>query len=288
MPHSMTAFARNQIQESWGTLICEIRSVNHRYLELQFRMPSSLRDCESQMRDIFRAELKRGKIECNFQLLTEAAELEDLKINNAVLEQVIVAAERVSTQLKNPEKTSALELLRWPGVLDQNNLDETIIQQAALKLLQTTLSEFMAARDREGQELTRFIEKRLAVITEQAKLVSALMPDLLTAQRQRIQQKFAELQLQLDPERLEQEMVLYVYRSDVNEELDRLSAHITEFTRALKTKDAVGRRLDFLTQELNREANTLSSKSIDTRMTQAAVEMKVAIEQIREQIQNIE
>jgi uncharacterized protein (TIGR00255 family) len=288
MPNSMTAFAREQIQTAWGNLVCEIRTVNHRYLETTVRLPDQIRAAEMPMRDVVRAQLTRGKVEVNFRLQFETNQLPDIEINQDRLQQVIAAADAVKNKSASSSILNALQVLQWPGVIAQNEIDESAIQKTALTLLTETLKSIIATRKREGDELKQYIEQRLAIVFQQEQVVRNVMPELLAQRKQRVQQKFAELQVQLDTERLEQEMILYINKNDVDEELDRLKTHVTEVQRVLSSSGAIGRRLDFLMQELNREANTLASKSIATEITQAAVELKVAIEQMREQIQNIE
>lgn len=288
MPNSMTAFARQQIQAEWGTLSCEIRSVNHRYLEMSIRLPEQIRDIEMNLRDILRTNVQRGKLEVNFRLQLEQAQTAEIKLNEALLQQVITTAELVNAKLARPGNLSALQLMQWPGVLDNVELEEAIIQKVALELFAATLKEYNKNRLREGNELKNLIQQRLISMAENVNFVRSKMPNFIAAKRKAIQDKFAELKLQIDADRLEQEMVLFVQKSDVDEELDRLAMHINEVERVLNAEGQIGRRLDFLMQELNREANTLSSKSISTEITQASVELKVAIEQMREQIQNIE
>lgn len=288
MTKSMTAFARGQVQAEWGALFCEIRSVNHRYLEMSFRAPEQIRDIEMSLRDIVRAQVQRGKIEINFRFQSEGLKTTEIKLNESLLQQLIITAENINSRLERPGNLSPLQLMQWPGVLDQTTLDEEILQKTATELFTNTLKEFNQTRVREGKELKQLIQQRLIVMAENVNFVRSKMPDFIAAKRKAIQDKFAELKLQIDADRLEQEMVLYVQKSDVDEELDRLAMHINEVERVLNAEGQIGRRLDFLMQELNREANTLSSKSISSEITQASVELKVAIEQMREQIQNIE
>lgn len=288
MPISMTGFARKQIQASWGNLSCELRSVNHRYLELNFRLPDQLRDLEMFLRDQLRKNLERGKIDISFRLQLEASSVDTLKINHAVLDQLIGATETIAEKFGKSNSLNSLQVLQWPGVLEQAQTDETVIQQAASKLLEDALQALQAMRQREGIELAEYIRTRLTMMTQEAEKIGQALPLLLQKQRQRLQDKFAEFKLELDPERLEQEMLILFQKADISEELDRLKTHIAEVDRVLKSSTSIGRRLDFLMQELNREVNTIGSKSVGMEITQSVVDLKVAIEQMREQVQNIE
>jgi uncharacterized protein (TIGR00255 family) len=284
----MTAFARQEASFEWGTLTWEIKSVNHRYLEPHFRVPETLRQIEQNLREKLRKYLSRGKIEASCHLQFAQAEQQAPAINQALLAQLGTAIEQVQAHLPKGAKVNALDVLKWPGILQQQEVDHEALQAKALEQFSLALEQLNDNRDREGAELQKFIEQRLDAIAEQVKAVRALMPGILSAQKAKLQSKLEELQADLDAERLEQEIVLVAQKADVDEELDRLDTHLLEVRRTLTQKGAVGRRLDFLMQELNREANTLSSKSIVSETTQAAVELKVLIEQMREQIQNIE
>ncbi len=288
MTRSMTAFARQQNEQTDGTLVWEIRSVNHRYLEPNLRLPESFRELESPLRDRLRKKLQRGKVECSLRFHPTEQNNNQLSINLELATQIRDAAQQVTELLVNPAPLDALELLRWPGVLQQSELDMKPLQQSALALFDTAIQDLIANRNREGAELALLINQRLDAITEVVIQVRTRLPEILTKQRQNILNRLEDAKVELDPNRLEQEMVLLAQKADVDEELDRLDTHIAEVRRVLKQKDAIGRRLDFLMQELNREANTLSSKSIVAETTQCAVELKVLIEQMREQIQNIE
>ena len=288
MTRSMTAFARQQNEQTDGTLVWEIRSVNHRYLEPNLRLPESFRELESPLRDRLRKKLQRGKVECSLRFHPTEQNNNQLSINLELATQIRDAAQQVTELLVNPAPLDALELLRWPGVLQQSELDMKPLQQSALALFDTAIQDLIANRNREGAELALLINQRLDAITEVVIQVRTRLPEILTKQRQNILNRLEDAKIELDPNRLEQEMVLLAQKADVDEELDRLDTHIAEVRRVLKQKDAIGRRLDFLMQELNREANTLSSKSIVAETTQCAVELKVLIEQMREQIQNIE
>lgn len=295
MPCSMTGFARQEAKYPWGTLIWEVRSVNHRYLEPHFRLPDFLRELEPALREQMRKSLSRGKVEASFSYQLGCTESDDgkaLNINTHLLKQVTEAIDSVGEQLSRTNASIApvnpLELLRWPGMLADNDIDRDELLKASLDLFKQALNTLIEHRAREGDELKNLIEQRLQGIETQVTQVRDILPNILKAQRDKLLEKLESLKVDVDQDRLEQEIVYLAQKTDVDEELDRLDTHVTEVRRTLKQKNSVGRRLDFLMQELNREANTLSSKSIVTDTTQAAIELKVLIEQMREQIQNIE
>jgi uncharacterized protein (TIGR00255 family) len=289
MPRSMTGFARREAQLPWGTLVWEIRSVNHRYLEPSFRLPEDFREIEPHLRDAMRKALQRGKVEASLSVHWEQEGESDLGINLHKIAQLTKAAQQINGLLGAvAAPVNALDILRWPGVIQKQELDREQMHKAALELFDLALEGLIEHRAREGAELQQLILNRLDSVSAQVVNVRARMPEILAAQREKLQTKLAALQVDLEPERLEQEIVLLAHKADVDEELDRLDTHVIEVKRSLKQTDSLGRRLDFLMQELNREANTLSSKSIVSETTQAAVELKVLIEQMREQVQNIE
>ncbi|MFS0825263.1 YicC/YloC family endoribonuclease [Pseudomonas phoenicis] len=287
MVHSMTAFARVERAGSQGTLAWELRSVNHRYLEPHLRLPEALRDLEGAVREGLRQSLSRGKVECTLRLAEETAG-KPLQVDRERAAQLVAAAETVAGLIRQPAPLNPLEVLAWPGVLVADASDPQALNAEALGLFDEALEELLAGRVREGRELARLIGERLDAMGQEVATLRTLVPQMLAAQRQKVLDRFHDMQAELDPQRLEQEMVLLAQKSDVAEELDRLETHITEVRRVLKSAGAAGRRLDFLMQELNREANTLGSKAFDPRSTQAAVNLKVLIEQMREQVQNIE
>ena len=285
--HSMTAFARTDLQTDIGSFTWEIRSVNSRYLELHFRLPETLRAVEAQVREVLRKRLQRGKVECSLKF-TPQVQSQGMNVNETLVSQLNAAADHVHSIIGPGNALDALEILKWPGVLMQPAFDNQAIEQDAMKAFEATLSQLIEMREREGAALSQFISQRIDGIGEQVAKVKAILPQILKAQREALLSKLADLKQQVEPDRFEQEMVIVLQKADVDEELDRLEAHLEEVTRILKQKGAVGRRLDFMMQELNREANTLSSKSISHITTQIAVELKVLIEQMREQVQNIE
>ena len=287
MIHSMTAFARAEQAGANGTLSWELRSVNHRYLEPHLRLPEAFRDLEGAVREALRNGLSRGKVECTLRFSDDNAG-KALQVDLERAAQLIAAAESVAGLIKQPAALNPLEVLGWPGVLVADAADPQALNKTALALFTDALNELKAGRLREGAELAKLLNERLDSIAGEVVALRELVPQMLAAQRQKILDRCAEMQADLDPQRLEQELVMLAQKSDVAEELDRLVTHVSEVRRVLKTGGQAGRRLDFLMQELNREANTLGSKAFDTRSTQAAVNLKVLIEQMREQVQNIE
>lgn len=287
MIHSMTAFAREQADAPRGRLTWELRSVNHRYLDISLRLPEELRGLETAVREAVSARVGRGKVEAGLRLETPAVP-ESFEIDESVARQVLRTAARLQEIDNRLSPLTTAELLRWPGVIKSASADPETAAADALALLTTALDTFVATRAREGARLREFLQARVESAARVAADVRQWMPEVVEAQRARLKARLAECQAALDPARLEQEMVLFATRIDVSEELDRLDAHLAEIRRLLDQGGAIGRRLDFLMQELNREANTLGSKAADLRFTNASVELKVLIDQMREQIQNIE
>ncbi|MEQ1975691.1 MULTISPECIES: YicC/YloC family endoribonuclease [unclassified Xenorhabdus] len=287
MIRSMTAFARRDIRGDWGNAAWELRSVNQRYLETYIRLPEQFRSLEPVIRERIRSRLTRGKVECNLRFELDTLTQGSLILNENLAKQLVEAANWVKQQ-NNEGEINPVDILRWPGVMSAEEQDLDAISTQLLAELDLTLDSFIQSRESEGQALKTLIEQRLdAVIVEVAK-VREQMPAILQWQRERLQSKLEEAQIQLDNNRLDQELILLAQRTDVAEELDRLDAHVKETRNILKKKEAVGRRLDFMMQEFNRESNTLASKSINADVTNSAIELKVLIEQMREQIQNIE
>lgn len=288
MVHSMTAFARVEQAGTHGTLSWELRSVNHRYLEPHLRLPDAFRDLEGAVREALRQGLSRGKVECTLRFAEETAG-KSLQVDQERARQLVAAAEGVAALIRQPAPLDPLAVLAWPGVLVADSADPQALNAAALEAFGQALEQLKAGRSREGLELAKqLLNDRLDAMLVEVGNLRELVPTMLANQRQKILDRFAELKAELDPQRLEQELVLLAQKSDVAEELDRLATHVGEVRRVLKAGGAAGRRLDFLMQELNREANTLGSKAFDPRSTQAAVNLKVLIEQMREQVQNIE
>jgi len=283
----MTAFARFEVKGDWGNAVWEIRSVNQRFLETYFRLPEQFRSVEPLLRERFRKQLNRGKVECNLRFNANPSAKSELALDENLALQLIQHANWVNEQTLN-SKINPLEIMRWPGVMEAAEEDMTAIQAQLLAGFDTALEEFISARGSEGENLKAMIEQRLDAISAEAEKVQAFMPEVIEWQRKRIVDKFTDASIDLDSIRVEQELVLLAQKMDIAEELDRLNSHVSETTKILKKGGAQGRRLDFMMQEFNREANTLGSKSINTDVTASAVELKVLIEQMREQIQNIE
>ncbi|MGQ0800352.1 MAG: YicC/YloC family endoribonuclease [Pseudomarimonas sp.] len=286
MIRSMTAFASVERAASYGTLACEVRAVNHRYLELSLRLPDELRVLEGALREAVAKRIARGKVDLGLRLRTSAGNGE-VRLNVQLLDRLTELATDCAARLPNMQ-VEFTELLRYPGLIEQAEIDTEQLQADVLLLLDAVLNEFIAAREREGEKLRVGMLDRLGAIAEVVAQVRVWLPDIRAALRRKLDARLGDLRDSADPSRLEQELVLGLQKIDVEEELERLDTHISESRRVLALDDAVGRRLDFLLQEFNREANTLGSKSVDSRTTQAAVELKVLIEQIREQVQNIE
>jgi uncharacterized protein (TIGR00255 family) len=286
---SMTGFARREASGAWGTLICELRSVNHRFLETAFRLPDELRSLEHEFRQGFIRDLKRGKVDCTVSLRAAAGAASGLELDRDALERLLARVREISTEMpKGMPAVSPLDVLRWPGVLRDVGSGSEELLATSRALLASTLSELIATRAREGLRLRDLIEQRCAALRSLVTQVQARLPEVQSRVRARLDERLAELKANVDQDRLEQELALLLQRLDVDEELDRLVAHIEEIRRVMGGNEPAGRRLDFLLQELNREANTLSSKSQDLETTRAAVDMKVLIEQMREQAQNVE
>ena len=287
MPYSMTAFASQTRQFDWGTATWELRSVNHRFLEASFRLPETVRDQEMLLRDQLRNKLNRGKVDCQLQLRQSALN-QAIEVDLELAQQYISAATQISQLLPGSAPLSPLDIMRWPGILQQPEVDSEQLKSNVSELFDETLTQLAEDRQREGEKLATLLNNRLDAMEEQARAVREVMPDIIATQQKKLSDRLAELRSELNPERIEQELVLIAHKADVDEELDRLQTHIGEIRNTINKSGAIGRRLDFLMQELNREANTLGSKSIAHLSSQASVEMKVLIEQMREQIQNIE
>ncbi|MEW6352801.1 MAG: YicC/YloC family endoribonuclease [Pseudomonadota bacterium] len=293
MIRSMTAFARQHRQTQGGGLCWELRSVNHRFLEISLRLPDELHALELAVRERIAASLKRGKVECQLRFEPTSAALIDpagvgLGVNLELVKHLVRAAREVGDLLDDAAPLNALEILRWPGVLKTANRGAEQLATEAMALLEDALGELIEARVREGAKMAAAIEQRCAAMLAIVEQVRLQLPSILAQLRARLTGRFAELNAEIDPTRLEQEMLILIQKMDVDEELERLAMHIQEVGRVLHEREPVGRRLDFLMQELNREANTLGAKSVDQETTRASIELKVLIEQVREQIQNIE
>jgi len=288
MIRSMTAFARCEQRPDWGHIAWELRSVNHRYLEVAVRLPETLRALEPAVRERVSHKLSRGKVECSLRLNLPPGTLSRFSLNRPLAEQVLAMAGELQALLPGEASLPLAELLRWPGVVVEEEPDLASLQELVLESLDAALDELLTHREREGERIVGFLRQRAQALGVEVQRVRQRRPEVLRRIREKLLQRLQELPLEADPGRLEQEMALLSQRLDVDEELDRLAAHLAELESTLARDEPVGRRLDFLMQELNREANTLSSKSNDTETTRAGVEAKVLIEQMREQVQNIE
>jgi len=285
---SMTAFSRQQLERDWGSLTWEIRSVNHRYLETSIRLPDALSGMESSIREIVRGRLQRGKVECRLRFRATNSSAADLQINKELAKKVSQVNSEIQNLIGSTLELNSIDVLRWPGVIIDQQFDTEALRSEAIQLFENTLKELIASREREGEAVKGMLFQRIASIRQIVASVRERMPYILDRQRQFLSDKLEELKAGLDPIRLEQEITLLAQKADVDEELDRLDSHLNEVERVIEITGQKGRRLDFLMQELNREANTLSSKSIVVETTLDAVELKVLIEQMREQIQNVE
>ncbi len=284
----MTAFSRVEERADWGHALIEMRSVNQRFLEAQFRLPEAFRYLETEFRQRLRKQLSRGKIEC--QLKFELSELTspEITLNTNLAEKLLGNVDQLKQMTSLDGQIEWTRFLQWPDMVIVDSADLSNVETALINLFDKAIAELVVSREREGTSLKQQIEKRLLGIGEQIAIVNSEMPAIIQWQRERILQKFADASLEPNSERVEQELVMVAQKLDVAEEMDRLEIHVAEFHRILKKGGAAGRRMDFLLQELNREANTLGSKSVNSKTTSASVELKVLIEQIREQIQNIE
>jgi len=284
----MTGFARRETTGSWGTLVCELRSVNHRFLEAGFRLPDELRAAEGELRTRLARHVRRGKVDCTLSYRRPQGAAAALDVDPTALERLMHAVEVVTRSVREPSTVNALDVLRWPGVLREEGASGEQLLAVTYSVFGATLEDLVAARAREGARLRELLEQRCTSLEELVATVRARLPEMQTRVRARLNERLAELSANVDRERLEQELALLLQRLDVDEELERLSGHIVEVRRVIGGSEPAGRRLDFLMQELNREANTLSSKSQDLETTRNAVDMKVLIEQMREQVQNAE
>lgn len=288
MTRSMTAFATLSDQQDWGVLVWEIRSVNHRYLDVSLRLPDEFRALEMTARERIAAKNQRGKIDCTLRFKPTADMTSSIHVNEPLAQAVIDACQLINKKLHQPSEMNPVDILRWPGVVNEGEFNTQSVMQAALKLLDKLLNEFIACREREGERLLISIKQRCDAMAEVVTRQITRRPIVTRIFRDKLMSRLTELQTTIDMNRFEQEVAYLVQKMDIDEELDRLKSHMTELDDIFKRNEAVGRRLDFIMQELNREANTIGSKSADIETTQASVELKVLIEQMREQIQNIE
>ncbi len=288
MTKSMTGYARSETQVQGVTLTWELRTVNHRFLDVSFRLPEEFRVLESKFRETIGGELSRGKIDCTLRVRSEKAVAPDLVLNQDLADKVIAVVSRLAESVPNAGAIAPMHVMRWPGVVSEAERDWTPIHTAAQSLLSSTLADLGEGRAREGQRLETMLVQRCDEIIKIVGLVQTRLPIVREQIKTKMQNRVQQLLAEPDTDRIEQELVMIAQKMDVAEELDRLGSHVTEVQDVLKRDEPIGRRLDFLMQEFNREANTLASKSQDAECTQLAVELKVLIEQMREQVQNIE
>jgi uncharacterized protein (TIGR00255 family) len=288
MIYSMTGYATVSEDLALGTLGIEVRSVNHRYLDIQFRLPDELRSFEPAMREAIAARLSRGKVECRMSLSKSPASTVALSLNTALLDQLVELDRRVRVRLPDAASLTVSDVIRWPGIVEAEALSMERLREQTQSLLDRGLSEFTDSRAREGDKLKQLLLDRVSRMEQLVERVKPRIPQLVTAYQERLAARLKDAMAELDEDRIRQELVLFAAKVDVEEELSRLATHLAETRRILQQGGAVGKRLDFLMQELNRESNTLGSKSVDIEVSQASVELKVLIEQMREQVQNIE
>jgi uncharacterized protein (TIGR00255 family) len=282
----MTAFGRQEQCGKWGQAICEIKTVNHRYLELSIRLPDELRQLETSIRKRISETLNRGKVDCTLRYEPDDSAANEIPVNHDLAAKLVTAA--VALQIPSAGPVNPLDILRWPGVIKKETPDPDVLSEPILQLLDATLAMISDARLREGANIEVMLRERCKNALLHVERIRVQLPAMLDTLRARIITRAKELAVNLEHDRLEQEIVLLTHKLDVAEELDRLRSHIEEVTRLLDENLPIGRRLDFLMQEMNREANTLGSKAASIEVTNASIELKVLIEQMREQIQNIE
>ena len=288
MIRSMTAFARVAGEQAETRLVWELRSVNHRYLDIAVRLPEELRSLEPLVREKVTRRLGRGKLECQLRCDRASSDNSELNVDQERLNAVLKACREVEKRSAEARSPAVMELLQWPGVVQEKGLDVNSITEVTMTLLEQALSGLIATREREGEKINALLVQRCAGIETEVSRVRQRLPEVQARIRDKLTARLAELDAPADSNRLEQELVFLTQKMDVDEELDRLQSHVDEVRSVLQRQEPVGRRLDFLMQELNREANTLGSKSADSETTAAAVELKVLIEQMREQVQNVE
>ena len=287
MPNSMTAFSRIDVNSEFGSLIFELKSVNHRFIEINFKIPELFKKLELQMRDLLKEALVRGKVECSI-IINENTVLSETKIDQAQLENYLDLMQKVKSKVGEPDKISITDVLNLPGVLNQKPVESSGLEKFCLEGFKEAIKKLKEFREIEGKKLKKDITEKIKFIEVHLENLEKELPRLLDLNRKRLEKRISDLAVQIDRDRLDQEMVLLANRSDIDEEIVRLRSHSSEVIRLLDTDNAIGRKLDFLMQEMNREANTIGSKSLSEFTSKVAIELKVLIEQIREQVQNIE
>jgi len=284
----MTGFSRCSSEQSTGSLVWELRSVNHRYLDVVVKLPEELRGLETNVRQRLAEHINRGKIECHLRYKSTESQQTEILVNEEYAAAILKACQKIGKKLHQPSEMNLLELLRWPGVVREPEKDLTPVMSAALSLFDNTLNDLCESKKSEGQRLQKMLEERCAAMKVIVEDERKRRPDIINKTREKLLSRVKELSIEHDKDRFEQEIAYIAQKMDVDEELDRLESHFIEIEKIFKRNESIGRRLDFIMQELNREANTLGSKSTDIETTQASVELKVLIEQMREQVQNIE
>ncbi len=287
MPNSMTAFSRIDVNSEFGSLIFELKSVNHRFIEINFKIPELFKKLELQMRDLLKEALVRGKVECSI-IINENMVLSETKIDQTQLEKYLELMQEVRSKVGESDKISITDILNLPGVLNQKPIESSGLEKSCLEGFKETIKKLKEFREIEGKKLKKDIIEKIKFIEVHLESLEKELPRLLDLNRKRLEKRISDLAVQIDRDRLDQEMVLLANRSDIDEEIVRLRSHSSEVIRLLDTDNAIGRKLDFLMQEMNREANTIGSKSLSEFTSRVAIELKVLIEQIREQVQNIE
>ena len=287
MPNSMTAFSRIDVNSEFGSLIFELKSINHRFIEINFKIPELFKKLELQMRDLLKEALVRGKVECSI-IINENTVLSETKIDQAQLEKYLELMQKVKSKVGESDKISITDVLNLPGVLNQKPIESGGLEKSCLEGFKETIKKLKEFREIEGKKLKKDITEKIKFIEVHLESLEKALPRLLDLNRKRLEKRISDLAVQIDRDRLDQEMVLLANRSDIDEEIVRLRSHSSEVIRLLDTDSAIGRKLDFLMQEMNREANTIGSKSLSEFTSKVAIELKVLIEQIREQVQNIE
>jgi uncharacterized protein (TIGR00255 family) len=288
MPFSMTAFSRATGQTPWGEITCELRSVNHRYLEINPRLAEEVRSLEPRVRDAIAKQLKRGRVDCTIRLQQQEMWSGDIDVDMALIDKLVAVSQQVRDRAEDIKPLRAADVLRWPGVVRVAQLDEDQIGSVAVECLERASRQLVEIRKREGERLLESLLEKLHAAKNVVNELKQSIPQWQQLFRQRVEKRLAEARVNLDQDRLEQEMLIYIQKSDVTEEMDRLDVHLNEVSNVFELAQPIGRRLDFLMQEFNREANTLASKSGDPATSTIAVDLKVLIEQMREQVQNIE
>ena len=287
MPNSMTAFSRIDVNSEFGSLIFELKSVNHRFIEINFKIPELFKKLELQMRDLLKEALVRGKVECSI-IINENTVLSETKVDQTQLENYLGLIQKVKSKVGESDNISITDFLNLPGVLNQKPIESSGLEKSCLEGFKETIKKLKEFREIEGKKLKKDITEKVKLIEVHLQSLEKELPRLLDLNRKRLEKRISDLAVQIDRDRLDQEMVLLANRSDIDEEIVRLRSHSSEVIRLLDTDNAIGRKLDFLMQEMNREANTIGSKSLSEFTSKVAIELKVLIEQIREQVQNIE